>query len=166
MDISILKLDDTKLGLRISNFNMSLDTTAVLLETVKLGRVEADLGHYKYKNYLLDISEKEVAGVHIKASMDHKLDFGNNFEINVDGSGQIDVNKLFAGMMVNGDLNYNIKIFKRYTSDLEGNCLIGIHNKGKQFTVLIKGENHKKKDDAGVRLTFTKGNWLPEVKLY
>ncbi len=166
LDITVLKMDDTKLGLTIANFNISLDTTAVLLECVELGKLEADLGNYSYENYLLGIDSQNVAGVHLKTSMDHTLDFGNNFNINVDGSTQVDVNKLFAGAMMNGDLSYNIKIFRRHTQDLEGNCLIGIHNSGKQFTVLIKGDDHKKNKEVGIRVSFTKGNFLPEVKLY
>ena len=131
-----------------------------------MGKLEVDLGNYSYENYLLGIDSQNVAGVHLKTSMDHTLDFGNNFNINVNGSTQVDVNKLFAGAMMNGDINYNIKIFKRHTKDLEGNCLIGVHNSGKQFTILIKGDDHKKNKEVGIRVSFTKGNFLPEVKLY
>ena len=68
--------------------------------------------------------------------------------------------------MCRGAVDYNIKIFKKFTGDLEGNFLIGLHNNSSQFTILIKGDNHAAGKDSGVRITFTKGDWLPGVTLY
>lgn len=166
LDISILALDDTRLSLTLSNWNVSLDTTAVLLEVLTLGKLEVDIGHYNYSNYLLGLSDSDVAGVHAAISNDLNLDFGNNLKFNVSGSSQVDINNKFAGLMCRGAVDYNIKIFKKFTGDLEGNFLIGLHNNSSQFTILIKGDNHAAGKDSGVRITFTKGDWLPGVTLY
>lgn len=166
LDISILTLDETKLSLTLSNWNVSLDTTAVLLEVVTLGKLEADIGHYDYSNYLLGIDDSQVAGVHAAISNDLNLDFGNNLKFNVSGSSQVDINNKFAGVMSNGKIDYNIKIFKKFTGDLEGNFIMGIHNNSSQFTILIKGDDYTSGRDGGVRITFTSGDWLPSVTLY
>ena len=165
LDITILALDDTKLSLTISNFNISLDTTAKLLEVVNLGQLEVDLGNYKYTNYLLGI-DSSVAGIHLKTSNSLGLDFGNNFNFNISGSSQVDINNMFAGVMSNGAINYNLKIFKKFTGDIEGNFLIGIHNKASQFTILVKGDDYANNKDGGVRITFSKNKWFPDVTLY
>ena len=73
---------------------------------------------------------------------------------------------MFAGVMSNGKVNYKLKLFKQFTGDLEGNFLIGIHNNASQFTILVKGDNYSSGNDAGVRVTFTKGDWFPAVTLY
>ena len=166
LDISILALDDTRLSLTLSNWNVSLDTTAVLLEVLTLGKLEVDIGHYNYGNYLLGINDSEVAGVHAAISNDLNLDFGNNLKFNVSGSSQVDINGKFAGLMCRGAVDYNIKIFKKFTGDLEGNFLVGLHNNSSQFTILIKGNNYTGGNDSGVRITFTSGDWLPSVTLY
>lgn len=165
LDITILSFDDTKLSLRISNFNISLDTTAKLFEVANLGQLEVDLGNYDYKNYLLGI-DSEAAGIHIKTSNSLNLDFGNNLKFNVSGFAQIDINNMFAGVMSNGKVNYKLKLFKQFTGDLDGNFLIGIHNNASQFTILVKGDNYSSGNDTGVRVTFTKGDWFPAVTLY
>ena len=166
LDITILALDDTRLSLTLSNWNVSLDTTAVLLEVVTLGKLEVDIGHYNYGNYLLGLDSSEVAGVHAAISNDLNLDFGNNLKFNVSGSSQVDINDKFAGLMSRGAVDYNIKIFKKFTGDLEGNLLVGIHNNSSQFTILIKGDDYTTGNDGGVRLTFTSGDWLPSLTLY
>lgn len=165
LDIAILKMDDTRATVSLGDFNISLDTTAVLLEQIELGKVEVDLGKYDYKNYLLGI-DREVSGIHLKVSSAYDLDFDENIKIDVSGASQIDVNNMFAGVMVDGNLNYNIKFFKRFTGDVDGNCLIGLHNNATQFTLLIKGTDHMAGEDEGVRVTFTKDHFFPEVNLY
>lgn len=165
LDIAILSLDDTKLSLRLSNFNLSLDTTAKLLEAVELGKAEIDIGSYSYKNYLLGI-DSDVNGLHLKTSTALGLDFGNNFKFNVGGSSQVDINNKFAGVMSNGTIDYSVKVFKKFTGDMEGNFLMGIHNNASQFTVLVKTDDYAKGKDSGFRITFTKGDWFPDVKLY
>lgn len=166
LDISILTLDETKLSLTLSNWNVSLDTTAVLLEVVTLGKLEVDIGHYNYSNYLLGLNNSEVAGVHAGISNDLNLDFGNNLKFNVSGSSQVDINSRFAGLMSKGNIDYNIKIFKKFTGDVEGNFLVGLHNNSSQFTILIKGDDYTGGNDGGVRITFTSGEWFPSVTLY
>lgn len=165
LDISILSLDETKLSLTLSNFNVSLDSTAKLLEIVELGKIEIDIGNYKYENYLLGINSS-VAGVHAKVSNDINLEFSKNLKFNMSGSSQIDINNKFAGVMTNGTIDYRIKVFKTFTGDLEGNFLLGIHNNASQFTLLIKGDDYSSGKDNGVRVTFKKGSLLPDVTLY
>lgn len=166
LDISILTLDETKLSLTLNNWNVSLDSAAVLLEVVTLGKLEVDIGHYNYSNYLLGIDNSQVAGVHAAISSDLNLDFGNNLNFNVNGSSQVDINNKFAGIMSNGKINYNIKIFEKFTGDTEGNFIMGIHNNSSQFTILIKKDDYTSGRDGGVRITFTSGDWLPSVTLY
>lgn len=166
LDISILTLDETKLSLTLSNWNVSLDTTAVLFEVISLGKLEVDIGHYNYSNYLLGLNESNVAGVHAAISNDLNLDFGNNLKFNVSGSSQVDINSRFAGLMSKGNIDYNIKIFKKFTGDVEGNFLVGLHNNSSQFTILIKGDDYSGGNNGGVRITFTSGELLPSVTLY
>ncbi len=165
-DLTILKLDDTTLGLSVANFNVSLDTTAVFMECIELGKAEVDLGCYDYENYLLGIDRANVTGVHLKLSTDLNLDYGNDFKVNLGGASQVDVNNVFAGVMASGNINYNIKFFKRFMGDVDGNCLLGMHNNATQFTVIIKSNDYMKGEEDGVRVTFTKGKFLPKVDLY
>ena len=165
LDITVLQLDDTTLSFCIKNYNISVDSTAKLFETAELGKIEADLGGYNYTNYLLGINQN-VAGVHLKTSNEYGLQFGNWFRMNTDGMSQIDINNKFAGVMINGGINYNYKIFRRHAGDMEGTGLIGLNIGAEQFTILLKGDNYMKDKDAGFRINFTRGNLLPELQCY
>ncbi len=166
LDISILQFADTTLSIKFSDWNLSLDTTANLFECVELGKAEVDLGHYSYENYLLGIEETDVTGVHFKSTTGYDMQFGNWFKLGVDGLTSIDINKAFSGVMMKGNLNYNIKLGKRHTKDMEGVGLLGLHNDCSQFTILIKGSEYQSGNDAGIRITFGGGGILPSFDFY
>ena len=68
--------------------------------------------------------------------------------------------------MTKGNIDYNIKLFKQFTGDVEGNFLLGLHNNSSQFTILVKSDDYTNGNTGGVRITFTSGELLPSVALY
>ena len=165
-DTSILSFGDTKLSLRISSFKLSLESTAKLLGIADLGTINVDLGHYDFSSYLLNI-DSEVTGFHAGVKSNINLNVDKNFKINMDASLAIDINTKFAGFMADGQIDYTLKFFKKFKGDYQADLLIGVHGKSfDSFSIVLKGENNKNGKDAGFRITFTQGDFLPDVDLY
>lgn len=165
-DITILKLDDTTLSLRLSNFNLSLDTTAMLCEAIDLGSVAVDIGNFDFKSKLLGINNQNVQGVSMMYDRGFEWSIGDNFVIDFGGSTQVTINNKFAGFIANGDIYYDIQLFKiiKDSKDLEGNCIVGLTDDYSKFTILIKGDDYKKNNEVGFRLSVGEGGWIfPDV---
>ena len=165
LDVSILKLEDTTLGVRLNNWKVSLEASAVLFEMAELGKVEAALGHYDYSDYLLGINQ-ETTGIYLQSSQEYALQFGNWFEVGSKGVTRVDISGAFAGSMITGDIYYNIDAFGRHTGNMNGTGIIGLHNNASQFTILLKGTDYESGEAIGFRLTFAGGNLLPEGEWY
>jgi len=165
LDISVLKCDDTTVEITPLEFNYKFSTTAQLFEMVSLGKVTAELGSYSFSNAILGVSNESALGMYVKAETAVNLDFGNDFNINVDGSERIDVSTAFLGLHANGKANYNLKFFKKFKGDLNGDVLIGV--KDLRFVIYVKGDDYSRGDDIGFRIVVD-GNdiWDSEIECY
>ncbi len=167
-DITILKLDDTTLSVTLKDFNLSLDTTAMLCEAIDLGSVAVDIGNFDFEAKLLDIDKQKAIGVSLACEREFSWSVGNNFNIELSGTTQVTINNKFAGFMVNGDIYYDIQMLKiiKDSKDLEGNCIVGLTDSYSKFTILIKGDDYKKNKEVGFRLSVGEGGWIfPDVNV-
>lgn len=165
LDVSVASFAETTLAFTCQDWNISLDSKAVLFDCIELGQVEVDLGNYYYKNYLLD-EEGDAIGLRCKSETAFSFDPGDWFHMGTSGLTQLEIGSESAGALINGGINYNIKTFFRSKKDLMGAAFIGAHNGLSQFTILIKGEENMSGADIGFRLTFSGGSLLPDAELY
>ncbi|MBQ3061031.1 MAG: VWA domain-containing protein [Lachnospiraceae bacterium] len=163
-DVALLTLDDTTLSLTFKNFAISATTTLKLFGYLDMGSVSMDIGNYEYANYLLGIPSSSTAGLRFNATQGPKIEIAN-FKIKAQGSSTITINDLFTGIWNRGDIEYSIKIIKKFSGSCNGNLLMGLHNNAKQFSIVIKGEDKKGNSDAGFKITFGGKKW-PELKFY
>ncbi len=164
-DASLVTLDDTTASIRFNKFMLQFKTKLKLFGEIEMGEAQFDLGHYDYSNYLLNISESEVAGLRFINTRGFDWDI-KNFKIKMQGSTTFTINKLFSGLWANGLVDYDIKALGRHKNVIDGDVLVGAHNEFTQFTIILKTSDLKANKEDGVKLTFTKGKWLPDVKFY
>lgn len=164
-DASLVTLDDTSASIRINKFKLQFKTVLKLFGEINMGETQLDIGHYDYSNYLLNISEDEVFGLQFINSRGFEWDVPN-IKIDVKGSTTVTLNKLFTGLWSKGLVDYDIKVIGRHKNTIDGNVLVGIHNDVTQFTIIVKTSDLKANKEDGVKATFTKGKWLPNLKFY
>ena len=166
-DVSLVTLDDTTANVRFSDFMLKFKTTLKLFGEIEIGETQLEIGSYEYSNYLLGIDKKEASGFQFKNSRGLKWDQAN-IKINIDGSITVSMNEYFTGVWARGLVDYDIKFLGRHHDVADGNALIGLHNKGEQFTISINTSDLKKgkRKEHGVRITISDGSWIPKVDFY
>lgn len=163
-DVSLITLDDTTVSLTIKNFAISAKTTLKLFGYLDMGSVSMDIGNYEYANYLLNIPASSTAGIRFNSTKGPDIDIAN-IKIKSQGSSTITINDLFTGLWNRGEIEFSIKIIKKFSGSCNGNFLMGLHNNASQFSILVKGEDKTGNHDLGFKLTFGGKKWA-DIKLY
>lgn len=165
-DMSICTFEETSFKLRLCNLSLILSTKPKLFGSVDVGEAELRIGNFDYDNYLLGINNQEVGGIYLKLKAGFMWDT-SNVDIDVSGEGILTLNNYFAGIEETGTINYDINVlWIKSSEDLQGKLLVGYHNQGKQFVILIKGTDMKNNKQYGVWLSLHNGDILPELKFY
>lgn len=163
-DVALLVLDDTTLSLAFKNFSISASTNLKLFGYIDMGGVSMDIGNYQYSNYLLNIPSSSTAGLRFNATKGPNIEIAN-IKIKSQGSSTVTINDLFSGLWNRGDIEFSIKILKKFSGSCNGNLLMGLHNNAKQFSIIVKGEDKKGNKEVGFKLTFGGKKWA-DIKFY
>ena len=165
LDISVLKLDDTTLEVTPLDFNLKLSTTAKLFEMVELGKAEVELGKYTYENAILGISPRDTYGLKLLVSTGVNLDFTDDFNVHINGSGRADISTVFSGLHMHGDARYNFKFFGKHIGDLNGDVIIGVM--GSQFVIYARSDDYGNGSADGFRIVIDGDSiWDVDIELY
>jgi len=165
-DISLCTFEETKFKCRLATVSLSLETKLKLLGGIDVGQAEIKIGTFDYDNYLLGIDKSNVVGVYARLKNGIIWDTPN-IDVDISGEGLLTLNNKFAGFMLTGLINYEINVFFIETAqDIQGNFLAGLHNNGKQFSIIIKGRDLNKNKQGGIWLSFNQGNLLPSCDFY
>jgi len=165
-DISLCTFEETKFKCRLATVSLALETKLKLLGGIDVGAAEIKIGTFEYDNYLLNVEKSTIAGVYVKLKNGIMWDT-SNIDVDISGEGLLTLNTKFAGFMLTGLINYDINVFFiEAAQDVQGNFLAGLHNDGKQFSIIIKGRDLNKNKLGGIWISFNKGNLLPSCDFY
>ncbi len=137
-DVSVLKLDDAKVKLRLGNFYLGAEGEFKLLEELNVGEVEMDLGMFSYTSRLLNMNNEDVVGIRAKATIGPEWEFGKS-KIELQGSVEIDGINRFIGVQgkVEFELTLKLWIVRVSSGRIEGELAIGVRRTASGTTAFV-----------------------------
>jgi|GEM_PF-5937939 len=142
----LLLVDDARMELTIDQFALNFEAKLKLFEEFEIGTVEMAIGHYEFKQSLLNIGPQDAIGFHFKGTRGVDLDF-EKVKFTLKTAIGIDINNLGLFGLASGEASAMIDILginKSFSYD--GDALVAIHQNNmnqKQFTIALRGRDLK-----------------------
>lgn len=167
-DLSLLTLDSLTLKGAIKNFHLTANADVKLFGEFDFGSIGFAVGNYKYEDYYIGMSERDVFGIQISVSEGPSIDL-SNFKIKWQGTVNLAINNVLSSLRIVGDIQYDITIFQDYWNWKDG--IVGTYEiafkpvNGKPRLILVMHGDRTDDDKAGIRFVF--GNsWLPTKEYF
>ncbi len=124
-NFSVAALEDAKLSICFGEPYVKAEGKATLC-TVELGSFEIEFGKLSYTNLLLDMDSVNASGLRAASSIGMKWD-SNNCDIDITGTGELDMHTRFLGVKVSGDFDVEVKwwVFRK-SWDKHGEINLGV----------------------------------------
>lgn len=162
-DLALLTLDSITIKGAIKNFHLTAKTDVKLFGEFDVGAVEFAIGNYKYEDFYLGMSEREVFGIQMGISAGPNIDLAN-FKLKWRGTMNIAINNVLSALRIVGDLQYDIRVFDDWWNWKDG--IVGTYEiafkpvNGKPRLILVMHGDRTDSDKIGVRYIFS-NSWIP-----
>lgn len=142
----LLLVDDARMELTFEQFALNFEAKLKLFEEFDVGSAELAIGHYEFKQSLLNMGPQDAIGFHFKASSGVDLDF-EKVRFKLMTSIGLDINNLGLFALASGEALAEIDVLGINKSfHCDGDALIAVHQNNmnqKQLTIALRGRNLK-----------------------
>lgn len=147
-ELNLCALDEGTVEFTMSPFRISTSANLYIFNKIKLAQTQASLGNFTASNNMIGVTD-DVIGMTSRITREIKGEIVEDMlELNLSGSGQVDIHNKFAGLTYTGigEVNMEWLLFEKEL-DVKGAVCIGLYNsddEGLQFVVGYQlGESYK-----------------------
>lgn len=125
-DVSVIKLDNTKLSFSLGECYFKADTKIKLFEELDMGSLLLEVGKFPYTCVLLGMDNEPVAGMRAVSTFGPEWEFGIS-SLKAQLTGELDLLNKFIGIQGKGEFDLNIKVWViSIGRNLNGELALGI----------------------------------------
>lgn len=166
-DLSLLTLDSITLKGAFKNFHLTAKADVKLFGEFNCGTLEFAIGNYKYEDYYLGMSEREVFGIKISTSIGPNIEL-TNLKVVGQGTDMMVINNVLSALRRSGKIEYDITVFDdwwNWKGEYEGTFEIAFKPVNGKPRLIIAMYGNKNDNKKGIRYVFA-NSWLPTKEYF